>query len=66
MIEYIDTIMRLKIKGNAIYLNFMTRGRTWLSTGVCCATEASRWFPGPALKNWELNVNAEENYALAA
>jgi hypothetical protein len=45
---------------------YITWGRIWLSTGVCCAAEASRWFPGPALKNWELNINAEDNFALAA
>lgn len=45
---------------------YITWGRIWLSTGVCCAAEASRWFPGPALKNWELNINAEDNFAFAA
>jgi len=34
--------------------------------GVCCVQEASRRSPGPALKNWESNINANDNLALAA
>jgi hypothetical protein len=38
-----------------------------VSTGICCAWEASRRSPGPALKNWEFNLNAKnDNLALAA
>lgn len=41
-------------------------GGVLVSTGVRRVWEASRRSPGPALKNWEININANDNLALAA
>ena len=51
---------------NRCRMIFYNMGAYLVSTGVCCVQEASRRSPGPALKNWESNINANDNLALAA